>query len=108
MTKLQRKDEMMPKRESLENSSLCGNQQPNPDEGTDQRPVARRSCKRSEAQSALKGVMIWSGLHGNMQRDERSGRGVAAPAEQFDYLGGFGLVHGAAANARIVKWDSAA
>lgn len=38
----------------------------------------------------------------------RRPRNKLREANTNDYLGGFGIVQTAAANARIVKWDSAA
>lgn len=37
-----------------------------------------------------------------------SGVGLTSLREVIDYLGGFGIVHDDAANARILMWDSAA
>lgn len=51
----------------------------------------------------VEGVAIPEEIRGKIPDDYGRSKGVA-----WYYLGGFGLVHAAATNARIVKWDSAA
>jgi N4-gp56 family major capsid protein len=53
--------------------------------------------------TAAEGIATPEEMRGKIPTDFGRGKGVA-----WYYLGGFGLVHTVAANARIVKWDSAA
>lgn len=53
--------------------------------------------------TVAEGIVIPEEMRGKIPDDYGRGRGVA-----WYYLGGFGLVQTLAANARIVKWDSAA
>jgi N4-gp56 family major capsid protein len=55
------------------------------------------------ADTVAEGVAVPEEIRAKIPDDYGRGKGIA-----WYYLGGFGLVHGAAANARIVKWDSAA
>jgi N4-gp56 family major capsid protein len=53
--------------------------------------------------TVAEGIAIPEEMRGKIPGDYGRSRGIA-----WYYLGGFGLVHTAAAQARIVKWDSAA
>ena len=53
--------------------------------------------------TVAEGIAIPEEMRGKIPTDFGRSRGIA-----WYYLGGFGLVHTAAAQARIVKWDSAA
>ena len=53
--------------------------------------------------TVAEGVAIPEEMRGKIPSDYGRSRGIA-----WYYLGGFGIVHTAAAQARIVKWDSAA
>lgn len=55
------------------------------------------------ADTVAEGIAIPEEMRGKIPTDYGRSRGIA-----WYYLGGFGLVHAAAANARICKWDSAA
>ena len=56
MTELQRKDEIMPQRDTLENLPLCGNQQPSPEEGKVQR--LSRSGSRGQVVPKYAGTAV--------------------------------------------------
>lgn len=51
--------------------------------------------------------MIKSALHGDMQLTYRTDYGRSKGVAYY-YLGGFGIVQSVAAQARMVKWDTAA
>lgn len=53
------------------------------------------------ADTVAEGIAIPEEMRGKIPTDYGRSRGIA-----WYYLGGFGLVHTAAANARVVKWDS--
>jgi N4-gp56 family major capsid protein len=53
--------------------------------------------------TVAEGIVIPEEMRGAIPSDYGRSRGIA-----WYYMGGFGLVHTAAANARILKWDSAA
>ena len=53
------------------------------------------------ADTVAEGVVVPEEMRGKIPTDYGRGRGVA-----WYYLGGFGIVHTSAAQARIVKWDS--
>jgi N4-gp56 family major capsid protein len=53
--------------------------------------------------TVAEGIVVPEEMRGKIPTDYGRGRGVA-----WYYMGGFGIVHTAAAQARIVKWDSAA
>ena len=55
------------------------------------------------ADTVAEGIAVPEEMRGKIPGDYGRSRGVA-----WYYVGGFGLVHTAAAQARIVKWDSAA
>lgn len=55
------------------------------------------------ADTVAEGIAIPEEIRGKIPSDYGRSRGIA-----WYYLGGFGLVHTAAAQARVVKWDSAA
>lgn len=55
------------------------------------------------ADTVAEGVAIPEEIRGKIPTDYGRSRGIA-----WYYLGGYGIVHTAAAQARIVKWDSAA
>lgn len=55
------------------------------------------------ADTVAEGIAIPEEMRGMIPQDYGRSRGIA-----WYYLGGFGLVHTAAAQARVVKWDSAA
>ncbi len=55
------------------------------------------------ADTVAEGVAVPEEIRAKIPDDYGRGKGIA-----WYYLGGFGLVHGSAAQARIVKWDSAA
>lgn len=55
------------------------------------------------ADTVAEGIAIPEEMRGKIPTDYGRSRGIA-----WYYLGGFGLVHTAAAQARVVKWDSAA
>jgi len=55
------------------------------------------------ADTVAEAIAVPEEMRGKIPSDYGRSRGVA-----WYYLGGFGIVHTAAANARIVKWDSAA
>lgn len=54
------------------------------------------------ADTVAEGIAIPEEMRGMIPQDYGRSRGIA-----WYYLGGFGLVHTAAAQARVVKWDSA-
>lgn len=60
-------------------------------------------CYFFGADTVAEGVAIPEEIRAKIPDDYGRGKGIA-----WYYLGGFALVHGAAANGRIVKWDSAA
>jgi N4-gp56 family major capsid protein len=53
--------------------------------------------------TVAEGIVIPEEMRGAIPSDYGRSRGIA-----WYYLGGFGIIHAAAPNARIVKWDSAA
>ena len=53
--------------------------------------------------TVAEGIAVPEEMRGKIPTDFGRGRGIA-----WYYIGGFGLVHTVAANARAVKWDSAA
>ena len=55
------------------------------------------------ADTVAEGIAIPEEMRGMIPQDYGRSRGIA-----WYYLGGFGLVHTAAAQARVLKWDSAA
>ena len=55
------------------------------------------------ADTVAEGVAVPEEMRGKIPTDYGRSRGIA-----WYYLGGFGLVHTAAAQARVIKWDSAA
>lgn len=55
------------------------------------------------ADTVAEGIAVPEEMRGKIPTDYGRSRGIA-----WYYLGGFGLVHTAAAQARVVKWDSAA
>ena len=55
------------------------------------------------ADTVSEGIVTPEEMRGKIPTDYGRSRGIA-----WYYLGGFGLVHSVAANARILKWDSAA
>lgn len=55
------------------------------------------------ADTVAEGIAIPEEMRGKIPTDYGRSRGIA-----WYYLGGFGLVHTVAANARVLKWDSAA
>ena len=55
------------------------------------------------ADTVAEGIVVPEEMRGKIPTDYGRSRGVA-----WYYLGGFGLVQTIAAQARIVKWDSAA
>lgn len=55
------------------------------------------------ADTVAEGIAIPEEMRGMIPQDYGRSRGIA-----WYYLGGFGLVHSAAAQARVIKWDSAA
>lgn len=55
------------------------------------------------ADTVSEGIAVPEEMRGKIPTDYGRSRGIA-----WYYLGGFGLVHSVAANARIVKWDTAA
>lgn len=55
------------------------------------------------ADTVSEGIAVPEEMRGKIPTDYGRSRGIA-----WYYLGGFGLVHSVAANARILKWDSAA
>ena len=60
-------------------------------------------CYFFGADTVAEGVAVPEEIRAKIPDDYGRGKGIA-----WYYLGGFALVHGAAANSRIVKWDSAA
>jgi len=55
------------------------------------------------ADTVAEGIVVPEEMRGKIPTDYGRGRGIA-----WYYMGGFGIVHTVAAQARIVKWDSAA
>lgn len=55
------------------------------------------------ADTVAEGIAVPEEMRGKIPTDYGRSRGIA-----WFYLGGFGLVHSAAANARILKWDTEA
>jgi len=55
------------------------------------------------ADTVAEGIAVPEEMRGKIPTDYGRSKGIA-----WYYLGGFGLVHTVAANARIIKWDSAA
>lgn len=55
------------------------------------------------ADTVAEGIAVPEEMRGKIPTDYGRSRGIA-----WYYLGGFGLVHTVAANARVLKWDSAA
>ena len=55
------------------------------------------------ADTVAEGIVVPEEMRGKIPTDYGRGRGIA-----WYYMGGFGIVHTAHAQARIVKWDSAA
>lgn len=55
------------------------------------------------ADTVAEGIAVPEEMRGKIPTDYGRSRGIA-----WYYLGGFGLVHNVAANARVLKWDSAA
>lgn len=55
------------------------------------------------ADTVAEGVAVLEEMRGKIPTDYGRSRGIA-----WYYLGGFGLVHNTAAQARVVRWDSAA
>ena len=55
------------------------------------------------ADTVAEGIAVPEEMRGMIPQDYGRSRGIA-----WYYLGGFGLVHSAAAQARVIKWDSAA
>jgi N4-gp56 family major capsid protein len=55
------------------------------------------------ADTVAEGIAVPEEMRGKIPTDYGRSKGIA-----WYYLGGFGLVHTLAANARIIKWDSAA
>ena len=55
------------------------------------------------ADTVAEGIAVMEEIRGKIPTDYGRSRGIA-----WYYLGGYGLVHTAAAQARVVKWDSAA
>jgi len=55
------------------------------------------------ADTVAEGIAVPEEMRGKIPTDYGRSRGIA-----WYYLGGFGLVHGVAASARVLKWDSAA
>lgn len=53
------------------------------------------------ADTVAEGIAVPEEMRGKIPTDYGRSRGIA-----WYYLGGFGLVHSAAANARVIKWDS--
>ena len=53
--------------------------------------------------TVAEGIAVPEEMRGKIPTDYGRSKGIA-----WYYLGGFGLVHTVAANARILKWDSAA
>lgn len=60
-------------------------------------------CYFFGADTVAEGIAVPEEMRGKIPTDYGRSRGIA-----WYYLGGFGLVHSVAANARVVKWDSAA
>jgi len=55
------------------------------------------------ADTVAEGIAVMEEIRGKIPTDYGRSRGIA-----WYYLGGYGLVHNSAAQARVVKWDSAA
>lgn len=60
-------------------------------------------CYFFGADTVAEGIAVPEEMRGKIPTDYGRSRGIA-----WYYLGGFGLVHGVAANARVLKWNSAA
>jgi hypothetical protein len=88
-----------------------GNQQPSHQNGGRFNDHPQGVGSSDPKRTASERMMIWSGLMGNHEQVDKTGRGLTTHAEHNDYIGGFAITHNwgdtGETNTRIVKWDSA-